>query len=195
MSHKPLPRPGGRSARVQQAVHAAVSALDDGEGRTQLTIPMIAEHAGVTPSTIYRRWGSLRELLADVAAERLRPEAPLSDTGSLEEDLMVWAGEFMEEMTSRPGQQALADALGSASHDPRTRCYDWQCEQIALMLSRARDRGESSLPSVDTLIDGVMAPLLYRVSHAPESLSETRLRHWVRRALGSACENFRANTE
>lgn len=195
MTPKPTLRPGGRSARVQQAVHTAVSALNDTVGREQLTIPLIAEHAGVTPSTIYRRWGSLRELLADVAAERLRPEAPLADTGSLEGDLMAWAGEFMEEMASRPGQQVMADALGSAGHEPRRRCHAWQCEQLALMLSRARDRGESALPEVDALIDGVMAPLIYRVSHAPETLCETRLRHWVRQALGSAGENFRANTE
>lgn len=195
MTPRPTLRPGGRSARVQQAVHTAVSALNDTVGREQLTIPLIAEHAGVTPSTIYRRWGSLRELLADVAAERLRPEAPLADTGSLEGDLMAWAGEFMEEMASRPGQQVMADALGSAGHEPRRRCHAWQREQLTLMLSRARDRGESALPEVDALIDGVMAPLIYRVSHAPETLCETRLRHWVRQALGSAGENFRANTE
>lgn len=40
------------------------------DGREGLTVPAIAERAGVTPSTIYRRWGNLRELLSDVAVQR-----------------------------------------------------------------------------------------------------------------------------
>jgi len=71
---KAIPRPGGRSARVQAAVHAATTALIAEQGRGELTVPLIAARAGVTPSTIYRRWGDLAELLADVAVERLRPD-------------------------------------------------------------------------------------------------------------------------
>jgi hypothetical protein len=37
----------------------------------------------VTPSTVNRRWGDLAQLLADTAAERLRPVADPDDTGSL----------------------------------------------------------------------------------------------------------------
>ena len=49
-------RVGGRSARIQAAVHDAVRALTAEVGREALTVPMIAGRAGVTPSTIYRRW-------------------------------------------------------------------------------------------------------------------------------------------
>lgn len=195
MSLRPVVRPGGRSARVQQAVHAAVRALDQKMDRDRLTIPLIAEHAGVTPSTIYRRWGMLRELLADVAADRLQPDAPLADTGSLETDLMAWAGEYMEEMTSTPGQQVMADALGSTNADLRARCWQWQREQVALMLERASARGEAPLPEIETLLDAIMAPLTYRVSYAPHTLNETLLHCWVQQALGSAAQNFRENPE
>lgn len=74
MSSSPVPRPGGRSARVQDAVHKATCQLLDEQGRASVTVPMIAARAGVTPSTIYRRWGDVVELLADVAIERLRPD-------------------------------------------------------------------------------------------------------------------------
>ena len=60
---KAIARPGGRSARVQAAVHGATSALIAEHGRAAVTVPMIAARAGVTPSTIYRRWGELADLL------------------------------------------------------------------------------------------------------------------------------------
>src|ERR671925_645169 len=100
MSRRPMMRPGGRSARVQESVHAAVRQLEAEVGRGALTVPLVAARAGVTPSTIYRRWGDLQELLSDVAVERLRPEAPPEDHGSLSADLQNWAAQFLEEMAS-----------------------------------------------------------------------------------------------
>ncbi|MGV9270964.1 helix-turn-helix domain-containing protein, partial [Kitasatospora sp. NPDC003701] len=96
MSDRPTTRPGGRSARVQQSVHRAVRELEAELGRDALTVPLIAARAGVTPSTVYRRWGDLRELLSDVAVERLRPDAPPADLGSLRADLAAWAVQFAE---------------------------------------------------------------------------------------------------
>ena len=74
-------RPGGRSARVQASVHKAVRELMAEMSRADVTIPLIAGKAGVTPSTIYRRWGDLQELLADVAVDRLRPDIQPIDCG------------------------------------------------------------------------------------------------------------------
>ncbi|GED22291.1 TetR/AcrR family transcriptional regulator [Halomonas halmophila] len=183
MVEKPAVRPGGRSARVQRAVHEAVITLDKEVPRDRLSVPLIAERAGVTPSTIYRRWGNLKELLADVAAERLQPDTPVADTGSLEGDLIAWAGEYMEEMTSTPGQQMLADTLGSTSLEQRQRCLQAQRHQLQLILSRAEARGETPLPTVERLLDGVMAPLTYRLSYAPQSLSKDNLAQWIAATL------------
>ena len=57
-------RPGGRSARVQESIHSAVRDLLEEQDRSTVTVPQIAARAGVTPSTIYRRWGDLAALLA-----------------------------------------------------------------------------------------------------------------------------------
>ena len=75
MAVKERVRIGGRSARIQSAVHDAVRELGALTTRNQITVPQIAAEAGVTPSTIYRRWGDLQTLLADVAVARLRPIA------------------------------------------------------------------------------------------------------------------------
>ena len=89
MTDKSGPRPGGRSARVQAAVHQAVRELQREQGRDGLTVPAVAARAGVTPSTIYRRWGDLSQLLADVAVEQLQPEQAPPDTGSFYGDLLA----------------------------------------------------------------------------------------------------------
>src|ERR1700716_2212401 len=102
--HRSSPRPGGRSARVQKAVHRAVRELQADGGEGELTVPAVAARAGVTPSTIYRRWGTLSQLLSDVALEKLRPETAPVDTGSLKGDLTLWLESDCEEMASRPGR-------------------------------------------------------------------------------------------
>src|SRR3954467_3703233 len=111
-SPKPtIPRPGGRSARVQAAVHQATIELMALHGRAELTVPLIAARAGVTPSTIYRRWGDLGELLADVAVECLRPDGEPLDTGSVAGDLHAWAEQYADEMSSPVGLSMLRDVV------------------------------------------------------------------------------------
>lgn len=104
-------RPGGRSARVQASVHTAVRELEAEVGRDALTVPLVAQRAGVTPSTIYRRWGDLAELLSDVAVERLRPDTAPKDHGGLASDLAAWAEQFLDEMASPCGRAYIRDAL------------------------------------------------------------------------------------
>ena len=91
MAVRELIRVGGRSARIQSAVHEAVQRLAATTSRDELTVPQIAAAAGVTPSTIYRRWGDLSALFADVAVQRLRPIADPEDTGTMTSDLLVFA--------------------------------------------------------------------------------------------------------
>ena len=77
-------------------------------------MPQIAAVAGVTPSTIYRRWGDLSALLADVAVERLRPISDPEDTGAMTSDLRVFIEQFMEEMSSPVGQALVRDVFSQS---------------------------------------------------------------------------------
>ncbi|ATL67856.1 TetR/AcrR family transcriptional regulator [Nocardia terpenica] len=183
MSPKPMARPGGRSARVQQAVHAAVRELEAERGRDALTVPLIAERAGVTPSTIYRRWGDLRELLSDVAVERLRPESAPADHGSLPTDLTAWAEQFLEEMSADPGRAYIRDALlGAPDSGNAGACSEYAAGQIEQILSRAIGRGER-VPDVETVIDLVVAPMMYRIQFRPNPLPPDYARHLVETTL------------
>lgn len=186
MSRKPMVRPGGRSARVQQSVHAAVRDLEAESGRDALTVPLIAARAGVTPSTIYRRWGDLRELLSDVAVERLRPEAPPEDRGDLAADLAAWAEQFLEEMASPPGRAYIRDALlGDPDGANAGQCSAYAADQIGVILSRAAERGENP-PDVEAVLDRVVSPIMYRILFRPGPLDAAYARRLVDEALAGS---------
>lgn len=173
MALKETLRPGGRSARVQQSVHQAVQALLAERERDDVTVPMIAAEAGVTPSTIYRRWGDLPTLLADVAVERLRPDGEPLDTGSLRGDLLAWGEQYREEMSSTPGQTMLRDVLGSGDNGSSCQCYDYTLSIIQIMLDRAIARGETA-PAATQVMDRFVAPVVYRLLFTTEPVSEEK---------------------
>ncbi|MER7915930.1 MULTISPECIES: TetR/AcrR family transcriptional regulator [unclassified Streptomyces] len=177
-------RPGGRSARVQAAVHDAVHELASEVGRDALTVPMVAQRAGVTPSTVYRRWGDLQELLSDVAVERLRPDTAPGDHGALASDLTAWAEQFLDEMASPAGRAYIRDALlGDPDGSNAGQCSAYAADQIGFILTRAAERGEET-PGVETVIDRVVAPMMYRILFRPDGLDATYARRLVAGILG-----------
>ncbi len=180
-------RPGGRSARVQQAVHDAVLALLDEQPRESLTVPQIAARAGVTPSTLYRRWGNLPTLLADVDLRQLRPDQPPADTGSLRGDLECWLESYLDDLVSTPGQAMLRDALASTYPGCAVRCTEPTRERLELLLDRAHSRKEAA-PSLDALMDGLVAPLIFRTLFGAEQPDAELCRHLLSQTL-----NTRAN--
>jgi len=180
MPTTPSLRPGGRSARVQAAVHAAVHALIASHGREALTLPLIAARAGVTPSTLYRRWGDLAALLADVSVERMRPDAPPADTGSFRGDLRAWAEQYHEEMGSDVGRGMLHDVLSAApvGGGPSCQCAIFTEAQIAAIVARAAARGEP-VPAPRAVVEAVVAPLLYRQLFGPAPATPADVARWV----------------
>ena len=171
MALKERVRVGGRSARIQSAVHQAIADLSLTTPRDQLTVPQIATEAGVTPSTIYRRWGDLTELLADVAVERLRPDADPADTGSFAGDLALWLEQYADEMSSGPGRALIRDVLASTDGERNAgRCCAYTASQIGELVKRAKSRGEC-VPSPDRIVDHVVAPVMYRILFGSEPIS------------------------
>jgi AcrR family transcriptional regulator len=146
-------------------VHAAVNALLAEMPRQDVTVPQVAMRAGVTPSTIYRRWGDLHTLLADVAVERFYPDVEPADLGSLRQDLEMWAQGYQEEMSSAPGRAMTRDVLAGmdeAGAGPACRCCSFTRAHVKVILDRAIERGES-VPDVDTIVDFIAAPVMFRL--------------------------------
>ncbi|MFB7944247.1 TetR/AcrR family transcriptional regulator [Kitasatospora phosalacinea] len=160
---EPVRRTGGRSARVCAAVHRAVTELIAEGGADQLSIPAVATRAGVNPTSVYRRWGDLNGLLADVTATRLAPEDPPPDTGSLRTDLLQWAERTRAAITTPEVQALLRHAVGQSATCPGpTPRMAAREQQLATILTRAAERGEPS-PTLGQGLDHLLAPLYFRV--------------------------------
>jgi AcrR family transcriptional regulator len=158
-----MQRPGGRSARVRSAVHAAALELLENHQWEELSVPLVAERSGVHQATIYRRWGTMSALLNDVVDEWFASAASLPDTGSLREDLLAYAA-----AVAKPLEEGLvplilrAVVLEIRPGEPRqtSAAFLERERQIQVMLDRARARGER-VPTLDELLELVVAPLYF----------------------------------
>jgi len=170
-------RPGGRSARVQESVHNATRELLEAHERSSVTVPMIAARAGVTPSTIYRRWGDLSALLADVALERMRPDSDPANTGSLRGDLQAWAEQYLDEMSSEPGRNMMRDVQSSQTPGY---CVTLIGGQLQTIVDRYPD---STAAHVDRLINLLAAPTVFRILFGSAPLQVEELHELIELAL------------
>ena len=82
-------RPGRpRDARADRAILEATLELAAEFGPLGLSMDAVAERAGVSKATIYRRWSSKEALLLDAWRE-LAGAIPVPDSGVLRDDLRV----------------------------------------------------------------------------------------------------------
>jgi AcrR family transcriptional regulator len=154
-------RPGGRSARVRDAVYTAVGQLV-GEGqRDTMTIPQVAERAGVNPTSIYRRWGNIEALLEEVAVAALTQDEPLPDTGTITGDLQAWAAIIAADI-ARPKRVIYLRAMVAARGVliEACPCTELRTRQAGQMIERARQRGERT-PTSRQVVDHIIAPLYH----------------------------------
>lgn len=178
-------RPGGRSARIQAAVHNAVQTLQQNVAVADFTIPMIAEYAGVTPSTIYRRWGDLSQLLADVAFNILHPDSVPEDLGSFKQDLYAWMEQYFEEYASPVGRTILSDIVAENDSPTSGKCYDFLIQQLDIIQQRAQQRNETSIDN-QLIIEIVIAPMLHRILFTEQESSLDYIHHLLARLFNFA---------
>lgn len=160
-------RTGGRSALVLAAVRSAVEDLVRERGSERVTVPMIAERAGVNPTSIYRRWGDLATLINDIATYRLDPARPLPNSGDLRQDLTDWAREIVAHY-SKPTNAALLRSGAAAAGDSESDCLRNRRSEAAKFVAR----GDAAGLTVDDMIDHLVAPIIYRVIFLPWTLSD-----------------------
>lgn len=168
MSERVLVRPGGRSERIQKAVHAAVNALKSENPDKEITIAQIAERANLPPSTIYRRWGNLTDLLSAVAEQRFVADPAVPDTGAFRSDLTTWLEQFVDDISSGPGLVLLEERVANVVLARRTAGYAYA--NLDVLCRRAAARGEQ-VPTPDWLMNLVVAPVIYRVLFIRQTIS------------------------
>ena len=155
-------RPGGRSARVQAAVFDAAAQLLREPDWSRISLPRIAERAGVNPTTVYRRWGSLENLIGAMTDATVSQRAPLPDTGTLAGDIRAHSVTLVNDLTGE-NRRFLLRALIIAGNSPEDgtsgqRALLPRTQKVRDMFERAAARGE---PSVDALtyFEAVVGPM------------------------------------
>jgi AcrR family transcriptional regulator len=162
-------RPGGRTARVRTAVLDAAADALAAHGFAALDLADVARRADVGKTTVYRRWGTVPGLVADLLVDMADQSVSRADTGTLLGDLTANAHLVQRTLTD-PRQGPLFKAIiAAATSDPRTAealrlFYETRINEWAPCVALAIDRGE--VPA-DTdpheVIRAVSAPLYYRL--------------------------------
>jgi AcrR family transcriptional regulator len=141
----PVPQPRG-DAFVQIVLDSALAQLAE-VGLERLTIPQVAELAGVNKTSVYRRWPSKENLVQDALQAAMRHTDQAPDTGELRADLMALAKTvatftqsnvgmaMVRVMLSQGGDQPLR-ALATSAYSEAGRQGPWA------VLARAAQRGE-----------------------------------------------------
>src|SRR5215218_5226592 len=106
-------RPGGRTARVRTVVLRAAGDVLAEEGFAHLDLADVARRAEVGKTTVYRRWGTVTALVADLLGDMAEQSLPRADTGSVLGDLRANA-DLVRRTLADPRQGALFRAVIAA---------------------------------------------------------------------------------
>jgi AcrR family transcriptional regulator len=162
-------RPGGRTARVRDAVRAATLVELAEHGYQGLTVENVAARSGVHKTTVYRRWGSAEGLVADALALASEEPWPIPDTGTIEGDLRG-VTRLVQEAFADPVDGPVSTAFVSAAvqnagaASALHRFFAGRHADAAIIVTRAIERGE--LPAATDaaeLFRSALAPLYYRL--------------------------------
>ena len=185
-------RPGGRSARVREAVLDAVYAELIHRGYLGMTVENVADRAGVHKTTVYRRWGTVDVLIADALDHTRETDWPVPDTGTIEGDLTAIATEVADTFTDPERRQVPVAIVAAALQSTRAlqakqAFYDARHTAAAKVVTRAVERGELP-PQTDPLelIRLTCAPLYYRIFISGEPVDRATAERAARSALAAA---------
>jgi AcrR family transcriptional regulator len=114
----------------------------------------VAARAGIVKTTIYRRWGGLDGLLADLMAEHAAQEIPVPDEGNFDADVRKLARGVVISLREPAIRAAFASMVAAAvqnrsAREVLSRFLAARTAEMTVIIDRAALRGE--LPPVRTL--------------------------------------------
>ncbi len=178
MSAPGTSRPGGRTARTAEAVYASTISELSARPYAEISVETIAARAGVHKTTVYRRWGSKAELVAQALADAAAAAIEVPDTGHVESDLRALS-RSVGAVLADPGGAAITRALLAGAAESAEigalmdRFWATRLAAIGAIVDRAAERGEIP-PGTDTagLMNALAAPLYYRLLVTREPVTE-----------------------
>jgi AcrR family transcriptional regulator len=163
-------RPGRpRSAAADSAIVQATLELLLDEGYRGLTMEQVRARAGVGKATLYRRYGSKQELVAD-AVRHLNQQIPLPDTGMVRDDILTLARWVLAAAASVGAATFMPRLLAESAGDPEMHAIFYENlvaprrAVMAEVLRRGIERGELRADlDVELAIDVLTGPWVYRL--------------------------------
>jgi AcrR family transcriptional regulator len=156
-------------------------------GFDAMSIDGIAARAGVGKTTIYRRYTSKEELVAD-AIESVRQDVEIPDTGSIWSDIDALI-EGAAQITFTPlGRKTVAMIISSASSNSQFARIYWEKylqprrDAFAVVIERAKARKEVSVNLEPGIVFDMMSGIMLYGLIFPPTTESWQL--YVRRALG-----------
>jgi AcrR family transcriptional regulator len=145
---------------------AADLLVEDGLEGIELTA--VAQRAGVGKSTVYRRWGSVPGLVADLLVDMADTSSLRPSTGSLRTDLLAQAKLVRRTLTDGRQGRLFKAIIAAATCDAITAkaladFYHRRIDEVSPVVVDAVARGEAP-PGTDPaeVIRQLSAPLYYR---------------------------------
>lgn len=183
-------RPGGRSARVRDAVIDAVRAelLESGYGG--LTHGSVAKRAGVDRTTVYRRWPTRARLAMDGLVGLAEDNVEIPDSGSIENDLLGLARSVAGLLGDRSVIRLLLAFAAARGDDPDLREIGigfWNARLAAgsHIITGAAKRGEiEPVDDPNLVLEMLLGPLYFRALLDGRPIDDTFIEATVARALG-----------
>lgn len=181
-----------RSIHADQAILQATLDLLAEVGYERMSIEAIAARARVGKTTIYRRYTSKEELVAD-AIESQREEILIPDTGSLWGDIDQIIESAVKTSLSPLGRQIFALIVSTASSNPHFAQVYWtkylnpRRQGFSVVIERAKARNEIPADTdSDLVFDLLSGIMLYAQVFQPTT---EPVEAYIRRALGLVFKN------
>jgi AcrR family transcriptional regulator len=170
-----------RSAVVHAAILDATRSLLIDNGYADVSMDRVATHAGVGKQTLYRRWPSKAQLVAEAVMDAHHQGSfELPDTGDIAADLRNWLLGYADP-DAPPENAALVRALAAAAADePRDgealyrQLTGPQHNAVMQRLQQGIAAGQVRVDTdVEALADALIGAILYRVLARPTTAGET----------------------
>jgi AcrR family transcriptional regulator len=185
-----------RDPAADMAILRAALELFVEHGIEGASFEQIARRAGVARTTVYRRWSSREDLLAQ-AMEVAREAPERSLTAAARVPLRRMADELIDalsEMATRRGYlRTVAKLVGSVPDSPKLMSVYWNTyliprrRMVAGIIGRARARGAIAKDAdSETLLDMIGGAIMYHLLIRPGRKNRKEMRAYIRRLLHHA---------
>jgi AcrR family transcriptional regulator len=177
------PKPRGE-AFVQAVLDVTLIRLAE-VGFERLSIPDIAELAGVNKTSIYRRWLSKAELVRDALEVAMKHAEQAPDTGSLRGDLIELARTVADFTKSRVGTAIIRIMLAEGGNPQVRALGNTAYREVGpkgprSVLKRAVERGELNRDVDGSLVLFTIAgAIMHRLFVEQRSVPDTYIRQLI----------------